>query len=386
MTQKPTPLERYRQLISSGVISPDADQSRVAEALERLFHSLDAKLYARKSSSLGWLLGAKKPQKVRGLYIHGAVGRGKTMLMDIFHDSVDFMPKRRVHFHAFMRDVQDRITAYRQDVKRGKVKDTDPIPPIGRQIAAESKLFCFDEFQVTDIADAMILGRLFETLFAQGVVVIATSNLPPEKLYQNGLNRQLFLPFIDMLKAEMDVLHLDSDRDYRHRALTRSDVYFTPLDDKAQKGMDGLWRSLTLSAEGEAEVISLMGRELHVPMAASGVARFPATALIDAPLGARDFLALTERYHTILIDDLPHLNKKGGNPQRRFVLLVDTAYDRSRALVISSEVAAEELVTDGPLAFEFERTVSRLTEMRSDEYLARVNLARGEGSADAAPQ
>lgn len=382
MTQKPTPLERYQTLVQAGELTPDAAQARVARALEELFQTLDRGAYSRKSSALGWLLMGRRRPEGRGLYIHGAVGRGKTMLMDIFFQAVDCCPKRRVHFHAFMNEVHDRIQAYRAEAKAGRAKDTDPIPPVAKEVAKEARLLCFDEFQVTDIADAMILGRLFEALFAQGVVVVATSNQPPERLYHNGLNRQLFIPFIRMLEDRLDILHLDSDRDYRHRALTRSDIYFSPLDAEAEAGMERLWRSLTLGAAGEPQEIRLKGRSLKVPRAASGVARFPAQALIDKPLGARDFLAIVERFHTIMIDGLPDLAARGANAQRRFVLLVDTAYDMQRALAISAEVPPEALQVDGELGFEFQRTVSRLREMRSEDYLARVRLERRQEVAE----
>ena len=370
------PLEHYQMLVRSEAITADPAQARAAAALDKLYHDIRTAGSAQKSSALGWILGARKKTSVKGLYIHGSVGRGKTMLMDLFFAAVSTLPKRRVHFHAFMTEVQDRIQAYRADVKAGRVKDTDPIPPVARAIAKEAQLFCFDEFQVTDIADAMILGRLFETLFEEGVVVVATSNLPPERLYHNGLNRQLFLPFIEMLNSELNILHLDSDKDYRHRALTRSEMYFSPLGEASDAAMNRLWNALTLSAEGASTELKIMGRSLIVPRSASGVARFNASDLLDKPLGARDFLAITENYHTILLDHLPELDKGGQNPQRRFVLLVDTAYDAKRALAISAACPEDQLVTTGPLAFEFERTVSRLVEMRSEEYLAEVNLAR----------
>lgn len=370
------PLEHYQFLVDAGQIAADRAQYRAVTALDELYQSVEIQGSARKSSALGWLLGQRKQADLKGLYIYGSVGRGKTMLMDMFFEAVTSVPKRRVHFHAFMNEVQDRIQAYRADVKSGKVKDTDPIPPVAKEIAAEARLFCFDEFQVTDIADAMMLGRLFEGLFAQGVVVVATSNLPPERLYHNGLNRQLFLPFIDMLNTHMTVLHLDSDKDYRHRALTRSEMYFSPLDEGAKAAMDALWAALTIASEGRAQQLAVMGRALKVPCAASGVARFQAADLLDEALGARDFLEIMQNFHTIMVDDLPCLDERGGNPQRRFVLLVDTAYDAKRALAISAACPVEQLVTKGQLAFEFERTVSRLIEMRSEEYLAQVNLQR----------
>ena len=366
--------QRYDHLVATGAITRDAMQERVASLLDRLLGEISAKRLARKSSALGWLFAAKRrsQEPVKGLYIHGGVGRGKTMLMDMFFELVPARAKRRVHFNDFMADVHDRIQRHRAARKEGTVKEDDPIPPVARQLADQAWVLCFDEFSVTDIADAMILSRLFSALFSNGVVLVATSNVAPQDLYRDGLNRQLFVPFIGLLERNTEVVALDSDKDYRQEKLSRMPVYLTPDDAAAERAIDRAWAAVSKGAEAE-ETIALKGRRIAVPRAAGRAARFSFAELCDAPLGARDYLAIAERYDTVFIDHVPVLDQTRRNPTKRFILLIDTLYDRKIRLVTSAEAAPEKLyagragVTE---AFEFERTASRLVEMQSRDWLA----------------
>lgn len=310
----------------------------------------------------------------RGLYIHGAVGRGKTMLMDLFFAHADVTPKRRLHFHEFMAEAHERIAAARKAI------DGDPIPHVARQLAEGARLLCFDELHVTDIADAMILGRLFKVLFAEGVVVVATSNARPDDLYRNGLNRQLFLPFIDLIEDHMSVAELAAARDFRLQRMAGQTLYFTPLGPAARAGMDALFAQLTAGGASEPSVIEVKGRSLIVPQQALGVARFPFAALCEQPLGASDYLAIARVYHTVMVDDVPVLTPAERNAARRFVTLVDTLYDNRIGLALSAAAEPDGLYVAGDGAYLFERTASRLTEMRSADYLeARAAaVARGQ--------
>ncbi len=366
--------QRYDHLVGAGAIARDAAQERIADRLDRLIDEIAAKRLARKSSALGWLLARKREthEPVKGLYIHGGVGRGKTMLMDMFFELVPVRRKRRVHFNDFMADVQDRIQKHRQARKEGTVKEDDPIPPVARALADEAWVLCFDEFAVTDIADAMILSRLFSALFAGGVVLVATSNVAPQDLYRDGLNRQLFLPFIGLIERNTEVLALDSPKDYRQEKLSRMPVYLTPDGAAADRAMDEAWAAVSKGAETE-EAIALKGRRIAVPCAAGRAARFSFAELCDAPLGARDYLAIAERFDTLFIDHVPVLDQTRRNPAKRFILLIDTLYDKKIRVVMSAEAAPEKLyagragVTE---AFEFDRTASRLIEMQSKDWLA----------------
>jgi cell division protein ZapE len=377
--------QRYDRLVATGAIVRDAAQERVAALLDRLIEEISARRLARKSSALGWLFAARRrsQEPVKGLYIHGGVGRGKTMLMDMFFELVPARAKRRVHFNDFMADVHDRIQKHRAARKEGTVKEDDPIPPVARQLADQAWVLCFDEFSVTDIADAMILSRLFSALFADGVVLVATSNVAPGDLYRDGLNRQLFLPFIGLLERNTEVVALDSDRDYRQGKLSRMPVYLTPDDAAAERAMDKAWAAVSRGAEAE-ETIALKGRRIAVPRASGRAARFSFAALCDAPLGARDYLAIAERYDTVFIDHVPVLDQTRRNPTKRFILLIDTLYDKKIRVVVSAEASPEKLyagragVTE---AFEFDRTASRLIEMQSRDWLAAWE-ERHEASAE----
>ncbi len=366
---------RYDALIASGEITEDPVQREAVRHLDLLNTRLAETRLASKKSSLGWLFAKKKNQlwaSVKGLYMWGGVGRGKTMLMDLFYEVTVIQRKRRVHFHEFMTDVHERIHEHRQAHKRGEVKGDDPIPPVARQIAVETRLLLFDEFSVTDIADAMILGRLFTQLFEPGVIVVATSNVNPSNLSKDGLNRQLFIPFITMLKSNVEVIHLDSPTDYRLEKLAGAPVYVTPLGDGADAEMDRIWTKLTHGMKSHSETLENKGREIPVPRVASGAARFSFADLCSQPLGASDYLRIAHAYSTVFIDHIPVLAKARRNEAKRFINLIDTLYDNGIKLVVSAEAEPQDLYASegGTEAFEFDRTSSRLIEMRSEAYLA----------------
>jgi cell division protein ZapE len=369
-----TVAQRYAHLVASGEIAEDEAQLKVVAALDRLTEEIRTKRLQRKSSALGWLFAKNRAaqEAVKGLYVHGGVGRGKTMLMDMFFDLVPVRRKRRVHFNAFMADAHDRIQKQRQARKDGLTKEDDPIPPVARALAEEAWVLCFDEFSVTDIADAMILSRLFSALFANGVVLVATSNVAPDDLYRDGLNRQLFLPFIAMLKRHAEVMALVSPTDYRMEKLNRIPVYMTPLSAETDRRMDEAWAVVTHGRDVAPETLTVKGRQVTVPLAAARAARFSFADLCDAPLGARDYLAIAGKFDTIFIDRVPVLDQTRRNPAKRFILLVDTLYDSHIRTVVSAEAPPDQLyagragVTE---AFEFDRTVSRLIEMQSREWL-----------------
>jgi len=365
--------QRYDHLVQGGTLQRDPAQEQVADRLDRLIQEIADKRIARKSSALGWLFAGRRQTRepVKGLYIHGGVGRGKTMLMDFFFELVPVRRKRRAHFNDFMADVHDRIQKHRQARKEGTVKEDDPIPPVARALAEEAWVLCFDEFTVTDIADAMVLSRLFSAMFASGVVLVATSNVAPQDLYRDGLNRQLFLPFIGILERNADVLALDARKDYRQDKLRRLPVYLVPDDAAADRAMDEAWAAL---ADGGAvsETVTVKGRKVTVPRAAGRAARFSFADLCDAPLGARDYLAIAERFDTVFIDHVPVLDQTRRNPAKRFILLIDTLYDTRKRLVVSAEAAPDKLYAGRAgttEAFEFDRTASRLIEMQSKDWL-----------------
>ena len=376
--------ERYRALLDERHLAHDPAQAELVEKLDALSDRLKDYRAETKPGPFSWLFGAKPAEPPRGLYVHGAVGRGKTMLMDLFFGAVEVPRKRRAHFHAFMADVHARLHEWRQARKVGAVTGEDPIAPVAADLAREASLLCFDEFAVRDIADAMILGRLFTALFAAGVVVVATSNVAPDDLYQDGLNRALFLPFIALLKVRCEIVRLDALTDYRLEKLVRAPVYYTPLSAKADAALDAAFLSLTGAPRGAPVEIELLGRQLEVPQAANGVARFPFDNLCRRPLGSPDYLEIAERFHTVIIDRIPVLGPDDRNAAKRFIILIDALYDMRVKLVASAAAEPEGLFAgaDGAEAFEFARTASRLFEMRSADYLALPHGAVGARLGD----
>ena len=358
-----TVLKKYDERLALAEIEPDDAQRALTVRLDHLQTSLGG--LSRRDGILSALFPSRKSPPLRGLYIHGAVGRGKTMLMDLFFEATGFEPKRRAHFHEFMADVHDRIAAARADVPG------DPIPHVAAELSKEAKLLCFDELHVTDIADAMILGRLFQGLFAEGTIVVATSNTPPSGLYKDGLNRQLFVPFIDLLERHMDVVALDAKKDFRLDKLTGATLYFTPADSAARAGLDSHWVRLTGGHPGKPHVLEFKGRKLVVPLASMGVARFAFAELCEQPLGTLDYLHIAHAFHTVIIDDIPKLGPDRRDLSRRFINLIDTLYDNRICLIVSAEAGPSNLYRPGLGAELFERTASRLVEMRSEAYLAK---------------
>ena len=355
-------LEQYRGLVAAGEIIADPQQIAVATSLDALSRRLAVWRPVRK----GLLSLFTRPSNgsPRGLYIHGSVGRGKTMLMDLYFETLNFSPKTRCHFHEFMADVHEHLDRARHTI------DGDPIPFVAREIALKSGVLCFDELQVMDIADAMILSRLFKTLFELGVVVVATSNAHPRFLYKDGLNRQLFLPFVDLIEDHLEVVELAAAKDYRLAKLVGQPLYFTPADAKAEGELDKHWDRLTGGHPARTETLEVKGREVKVPKASMGICRFDFHDLCERPLGPLDYLHIAHHYHTVLIDRIPALTPENRNEARRFINLIDAFYDNGICLIASAATEPGELYPAGPGADAFERTASRLMEMRSEAHLA----------------
>ena len=373
----------FATLVAKGAIEPDPAQQALVGKLDRLAAELAPYRLPGRPGVLGRLFGAKPVEPPRGLYIHGEVGRGKTFLMDLFFAAVEGPPKRRAHFHAFMADVHARVHAWRQARKRGEPVGEEPIAPLAAALAQEATLLCFDEFAVRDIADAMILARLFSALFALGVVVVATSNVAPADLYRDGLNRALFLPFIDLVAERMEIVSLDARTDYRLQKLARAPVYYCPADRAADCAMDAAFARLTGVERGEPEAVVRLGRIIAVPQSVGGVARFDFDALCRRPLSAGDYVALASRFETILIDHIPVFAPGERDAARRFINFIDAAYDARVKLLASAAAEPEGLAPSliGGEAFEFARTVSRLVEMRSRDFLRRAHVSQGGETA-----
>jgi cell division protein ZapE len=365
--------ELYEALVAARKVERDRAQEHLLARLEALERRVAAHRSARRSHPVGWLFGhGSHEATAKGLYIHGDVGRGKTMLMDLFFEASPVVRKRRSHFHEFMADVHERVRAIRQKLKLGEIADDDPIRLAAGEIAEESWLLCFDEFHITDIADAMILGRLFAQLFELGVVLIATSNVAPRELYRDGLNRALFLPFIAMLEKHMEVIALTARTDFRLEKLAGQKVWHVPADDEAAAALDRGWRRLVGSESGMPQELSVKGRKLRVPRAAMGVARFFFHDLCEQPLAAADYLRIAHEFHTVIVDRIPVMGFDQRNAAKRFIILIDTLYDHAVKFVGSAAAEPDALyeASDGFEAAEFKRTASRLIEMRSQSYLA----------------
>ncbi|MEM0985766.1 MAG: cell division protein ZapE [Pseudomonadota bacterium] len=373
-------LHDYEARVAEGLLMRDGAQVRAAEQLD----ALGQRLAGAAAASSGWF--SKKTKAVQGLYMWGGVGRGKSMLMDMFLEHAPAETKWRVHFHAFMATVHRRLDAWRsmspaerkRAPNRVKGGGDDPIAPVAKAIAEQASLLCFDEFQVTQIADAMILSRLFEQLFSRGVTVVATSNRHPRDLYKDGINRQLFLPFIDRLMEHCLVHELASDEDYRLKHLSTARVWHSPLGAGADGAMDAAWNRLTLGATPEAGALKVQGRTLDVERQAAGVARMTFEALCARPLGPSDYLALASAYHTLMLDRVPTLSPSNRNEAIRFTNLIDALYEAKVKLVASAAAEPDDLYPSGDGSFEFQRTASRLHEMRSEAYLAAEHIVTAE--------
>jgi cell division protein ZapE len=366
------PASAYARLIEDGTLKPDPAQGAAVERLQALHDALrqyrPAPIEPKRKGFFGRLFGGNE-EPVRsspsGLYIYGEVGRGKSMLMDLFFASAPVKPKRRVHFHAFMQEVQERVHARRQRGEEG-----DPIPDVARQIASQATLLAFDEFQVENIADAMILGRLFEALFAHGVVVVATSNVAPRDLYKDGLQRERFIPFIKLIQEKLDLHELEAATDYRLERLRGRSTYYVPLDEASAEALDRAFTDITDSADPHSEVLEVRGRKLRAPVVAKGAALFSFEELCARPLGAADYLAIARRFHTVLLSGIPLFPPEKRNEAKRFVTLIDALYEAKVNLVCSAAALPHELNPAGETSFAFQRTASRLMEMQADDYIA----------------
>ncbi len=371
-----TPIASYRARMAEGALMRDAFQELAAEKLQSLHHALaryDPGAAGGWKARLG--LSGRAEEPPLGLYLFGGVGRGKSMLMDLFFQLVEVPGgrKRRVHFHAFMLEIHARLHAWRRENR--EKEESDPLPKLAADIATDTWLICFDEFQVTNVADAMILGRLFEALFAHGVVMVATSNRPPDGLYLDGLQRARFLPFIALLKAKLDILHLAGEVDYRTIRLGDMDVYFTPPGAAAEGALDAAFKRLTEDRAGERVAVGpvtliAQGREIIVPRAARGTARFTFEELCGQPLGAADYLCLAREFHTVILSDIPAMGPENRDLAARFGILIDALYEHRVKLVCSAAAQPDGLYPAGDLSFEFQRAASRLIEMQTKEYKA----------------
>ena len=351
--------ELYEARVAEGLLRPDPAQHAVLPRLEALRNWLEANATRRVGLFAG--LFAKPITPPRGLYLWGGVGRGKSMLMDLFAEATGIAQKRRVHFHAFMQDIHRGMHAARKDGVE------DPLGPVAEAIIRDTRLLAFDEMQITDITDAMIVGRLFEKLFAAGIVIVTTSNRPPSDLYRDGLNRGLFLPFIAMLEERLEVVELESPTDYRQHRLQGAQVYFHPAR-SATGEIAAIWTDLTGGAGGLPLALEVNGRSLTLPRFANGVGRASFWDLCSKPLGPADYLAIARAVRVLILEDIPQLSSANYNEAKRFVTLIDALYEARVRLIASAADEPERLYIEGEGAFEFERTASRLREMQGADW------------------
>ncbi|MCK6418617.1 MAG: AFG1 family ATPase [Alphaproteobacteria bacterium] len=367
MVPSPSPKTLYNQRLRAGALKPDPAQVRVADALEDIYKHVIAAHKPAPKNFLSRLRRARTVPEIQGLYIYGGTGRGKSMLMDLFFAALpDTIKKRRVHFHEFMIGVHDYLHARREADDFGEGID-GALPALALRTAEQSRVLCFDEFHVTDVADAMILGRLFTALFERGVIVVATSNWPPDRLYEGGLQRDRFLPFIDLLKRRLKVLHLDSPTDYRAVFLTHDDLYMAPLGPQTAQRVDALFLNLSGGRWAELQQITVKGRLIPVN-AAGGVARVTFDQMCGQPLGAEDYITLARAYPTVFLENVPRLNPDRRNEAKRFMTLIDALYEARTRLIITADAPPEEIYTGTDHGFEFQRTVSRLQEMGHEKW------------------
>lgn len=366
------PLKRYEERVKTGDLRLDEAQAVAVQSLQRLYDEImeargkKPKNFFQRMTGMGGIKG----DSPLGVYMYGGVGRGKSMLMDLFYDTLpDDMRKTRVHFHQFMIDVHDYINS-RRDSEGGREGVDATLPLLGERLAEKSRILCFDEFHVTDVADAMILGRLFTALFDRGVVVVATSNWEPDRLYEGGLQRERFLPFIDLMKRKLEVIHLDSPTDYRKETLAKKGSYFSPLGTATRAEMDKVFAAMTDNAPTIEEVLKVKGRKILVKQAAYGAARFSFSQLCEQPHGAEDFLAIANKYPTVFLEGVPKMGYDRRNEVVRLMKLIDALYENKVRLVMSADAPPDKLYFGRDHAFEFERTISRLQEMQSEEYLS----------------
>lgn len=351
-------LGNFKHAFAARGLTPDHSQLAVARRLQILYQDLISFKHARRSKLRKLLV---RPQVPRGVYLWGGVGRGKSLLMNFFYETLPYQRKRRVHFHAFMQEVHENLKQFKHE--------PDPLIKVAARIERETRFLCFDEFHVSDIADAMILGRLLEQFFARGVVLMLTSNYPPDGLYPGGLQRANFLPTIERIKRNVDVIEVDSGVDYRLRTLERIEVYLVPHDQANEAKLADDFAALT-EGGGHSRPIQIHGRQLQVVRQGPGVIWFDFATLCDGPRSQNDYLEIAYHFHTVLLSRVPRLRPENASAARRFTWLIDILYDHNVKLVMTAECRAEELYLEGPNALEFTRTVSRLIEMRSHDYLA----------------
>ena len=358
------PLQRYLDGVSRGEYQPDESQKVALRLLQRLFDEIGASADKKQPGFLSRLVGKKgNPPLVRGLYFWGGVGRGKTFLMDLFYEELSMKEKKRLHFHRFMREVHRKLRDFQGE--------PDPLKKVAASFAGQARIICFDEFFVSDITDAMLLAGLLDEMFRLGVTLVATSNVEPDHLYENGLQRRKFLPAIELLNAHTRVHNLDGGLDYRLRALESAEIYHYPLDDAAEIGLRAAFRSISPDEGKIAVVLPIEGRDIDTRRCGDGVAWFEFAALCDGPRSQNDYIELARLFQTVLVGNVPRFGEEKEDQARRFISLVDEFYDRSVKLIISAESPILDLYQGQRLAFEFRRTESRLQEMQSKEYLAK---------------